>query len=514
MIKSVKLIFLCVFVFSTAVGQSAFAVDESKNEDAQATIFGVVVKNSSVFDAQQLLNAYFSLIGQKATKENLDHIAENIIGLYRKNAYFQPTVIIKKDPNFSGIYQAYVSEPVLLSFDVSEGDSDSRASAVSFLNPLLGGVIVDEKTFRYLESALEGRLGVGIEIEHSALNEEDGGFQLTVKFVGSVKSILSISNEGTNSLGKEVISAEVQFIEQVPGFKSIYVNTFDTIKTDGYRSLGFGFNSGITKNNELLFSANISRGRYENVFDSSIPDIIYDRQFIKIGWQYQPSESNSFSNAIFSGFIFNDLTREQYSEDIDEKLRSFELGYWQQNVWQHSAVFLRTRYEQGIDSWGAQLEGPLADTNTEIDYSLVSAQLIFNQNFSWNIGLRTDIQGQYTSDNLPLSQRFTIANNSLARAFESGEINGDSGVGIKLEVSKGDDLALLSSRLVPYGYYSVGRVRDNVTTQSTTAASIGLGVRWFNRFISTYVELGKPLEEDSVYRTSSPRVKASISVLF
>ncbi|MGI1677291.1 MAG: hypothetical protein K6L75_01045 [Cellvibrionaceae bacterium] len=454
------------------------------------------------------------MIGKEASTENINEIKKKVISLYLNDGYFQPSIEVKKDSQFPNIYQAIVVEPILLGFEVKGGNSDIRSKAVNFLNSLLGGSIVNEKTFTYLENALESRLGVGINIEHSLLDQQNQGFNIVVKIVGSINSTLSVSNEGTNRLGREIISAEVQLVEQVSGFKSVYISTFNTLKTDGYRSIGAGFNSGVSKNNELIFDLNISRGRYENLFDKTVPDVVYDRRFMKLGWQFQPSESNSFSNAVFLNIISNDLEREQYTTDFEEKLRSVEVGYWQQNVWQGNTLYWQITGEQGLDSLGAKLEGPLADSNVEIDYSLFRARLAFNQNLPWDIGVRTDLQGQYTEDFLPFTQRYTIANDSLVRAFESGEINGDSGIAAKIEISKGEDLALLSSRFVPYGYYSLGKVRDNINTESITAASVGLGIRWFNRHVFSFVELGKPLEEDSIYRTDSPRIRAAVRLYF
>ncbi|MGH1472362.1 MAG: ShlB/FhaC/HecB family hemolysin secretion/activation protein [Cellvibrionaceae bacterium] len=516
--KLVALSFLCLISFLGALSHSVYAIDlEAKSisgYDAESPIFGVVVKSSSVFSAEQLLNSYFDLIGKPASKENLRKLQSNIINLYRDHNYFSPTIQIKKNLQHPKIYQVIVSEPVLLGFEVTGGDSETRARAISFLNSLLGGAIANKKTFEYLEASLEGRLNVGIDIMHLPLDSKNNGFSILVKIVGSINSQLTVSNEGTSRLGREIISAQLQFSKKIPGFNLVYISTYNTLKSDGYRSVGAGFNSDLSKNNELIFEVNLSRGRYENLIDNTIPDVVYDRRFILLGWQYQPKGSNLFSNAFFTSLKLNDFDREQYLLDFEEKLRSAELGYWQQNVWKNNALFWQLNAEKGLDSVGAKLEGPLADANIEIDYSVIRARLAFNQNLPWDIGIRTDIQGQYTSDYVPFSQRFTISNDSLARAFESGEVNGDSGIGFKVEMSKGDDLALLSSRLVPYGYYSLGKVRDNFSTESVTAGSIGLGLRWFNRHLFSYVEIGKPLEEYSRYRTNTPRIRASMRLLF
>lgn len=482
--------------------------------DESTKIFGVVVKNSTAFTSEQFLDKYFSVIGQKTSEENLLKIYQAIIHVYRENGYFSPEISIKKDPRYPSILQVIVNEPVLLSYDVKGGDSETQAKAKSILNALLGSEISSKQSLEYLEATLAGRLNSGIRISDPVYDEKNHGFHIEINVVGSVQTQITVSNEGNDRLGREVFSAQVQLTKKIPGFKSVYFNTYNTLRTDGYRSVGAGFTSEITKRNELLLSANVSRGRYENLFDSSIPDIVYDRQFLRLGWQYLPVNNNRLSNAIFLNVIANNLEREQYVFDFEENLRAVQLGYWQQNVWNSRSLFWQLQAEQGLDSLGAEVVGPLANTTTEIDYTLVNGRLAFYQSFPKSFGLRTDIQGQYSSDNVPFSQRMTIANNFLARAFESGEINGDSGIGLKLELSKGGDLALLSSRIVPYGYYSLGRVRDNLDEVSTTAASVGLGLRWFNRFMSTYVELGKPLEEDSRYRTDQPRIRASLRFFF
>ncbi len=475
-------------------------------------ISGVVTENATAFPAQNLMMSYFDLIGSSATEKNLALLEEGIVNHYLKNGYFAPQVFVESHPQFGNIFSVKISEPILLSFRVNGGRSDTRTKANSYLNTLIGSNLVSSSAINYLVSSLENRLGVGVDLSYTELTQPARGFDIAVQLTGDISSSLTLSNSGNNSLGRETVFAEIQFVEQLPGFNSIYLNTFDSLDGNGYRSLGAGFNYELNSNNEVNLNTNRSRVRYK--YDSRIKDTIYDQTFISLKWQVNVAESANTAKYFYANYINQQLERRNLTTDLEETLNIVELAYWQQNLSNNSSNYWKLGFGKGLDSMGSELVGVVADSDIELDFSRYTMELIYNLDITENSSLTIDFSAQYSNDYLPYSQRFVAASNSVAPAYEFGEWSGDSGAGFKVELARGVNLSLLSSRWVPYLYYGAGKVRDNYRKESTSVGSVGLGARWFNKKMSFYCELGKPLTEDSVYRGSHARVDTGLTLWF
>jgi len=502
----------CIFLFLIDVMMSQIVVSEISNSEGYSVIAGVVVENSSVFSSEELLPSYFEMIGMAATNENLSELQKNISNNYTQKGFYPPYVTISSHVGLNNIFLVRLEEPVLLAFKIEGGWGDTRIKASSYLNTLLGSNLVDEKAFEYLEKSLEQRLGVGVEISYSEKDQNAFGFDVLVRLTGNVNTRVSFSNTGNNSLSRETIFAELQLIQQISGFNSIYINTFNSLDGDAYRSLGLGFDFEINPKNELKFSTNKSRIRYEQVGQPN--DLIYVAKRASLEWQLQLTETQTLAKYFFVSLSGRNLQRKNISVDIEETLRVVNLGYWKQSLGINNSIYWSVDFSKGFDSMGAKLEGSAVNRDIEIDFSKYRARLIFNQDLNENVSLNFGVSAQYSADHLPFSERFAIASNSIAPAYESGEWSGDSGLGFKVEIARGVNLSLLSSRWVPYAYYGAGKVRNNAENNSTSAASIGAGVRWFNNAMTLYCELGKPLIEDSTYRESHPRLAAGLTLWF
>lgn len=502
--------YILLFLANVLTCRAAFS--EINNAEEYSVIAGVIIENSSVFSSEDLLPSYFELIGTAATNEKLSELQTNIFNAYTKNGYYSPYVTISSHSEFKNIFLVSIEEPLLLAFKIEGGWGDARIKASNYLNSLLGSNFVDERAFEYLENALEHRLGIGVEISHSELDKNNFGFDVLVNLTGDVNARVSFSNTGNNNLSRETIFAEVQLVQQVPGFNTIYLNTFNSLDGDAYRSLGLGFNFELNPKNELRFSTNKSRVRYEQLGQPS--DLIYTVKRTSLEWQLQLMETQTLAKYFFTSLSGRSLQRENIAVDIEEILRVVNLGYWQQSLGKNSSTYWSMAMAKGFDSLGAKLEGSAVNTDIELDFSKYSARLVFNQDLSENVSFNLAVSAQYSSDYLPFSERFVIASNSIAPAYESGEWSGDSGLGFKVEIARGVNLSLLSSRWVPYAYYGAGKARNNSQGNSTSVASLGLGVRWFNNMMTLYCELGKPLIEDSAYRGSHPRLAAGLTLWF
>lgn len=494
------------------LGLSLFLNSVYGQENRNTIIGAVVIEGATAFKRQTLQNAYFDLVGLNANAANLQRITSRISAYYGEENYYIPEVSIGSHPTIQNAFVVAVKEPTLVSFSVSGGSTRTQQETRTLVNNLRGQIVYSPEQLTYLKDALEQRLQVGIDITPTYIMK--GGRNIHANFVlrGAINTNVTVSNEGSDRLGKELIAADTSFYEIIPGVREWYLYTNNTISSSAFRSVGTGLIFNLGAFNEIEVNAGMSKARLE--FDDASPDMEFQRQNVSLFWRFQNDFSNSSGINFWLGLLGRNFQQEQMVEDVNEKLRLAEAGYSQYFLADNSTHSWRLTFSKGLDGSGADISGPLADPNTELDFSVVNIGLINQLVFPKQWSLRVDTLGQLSDNNLPFSQQFSIASNATARAFEGGELSGDSGVGVKFELRRNVESSFLTDTWIPYLYYGIGKVKSNLTDQSITGASAGLGVRWFSKYYSGFAELGKPIKEESVYRDSDPRAKISVSVHF
>jgi hemolysin activation/secretion protein len=129
--------------------------------------------------------------------------------------------------------------------------------------------------------------------------------------------------------------------------------------------------------------------------------------------------------------------------------------------------------------------------------------------------------GQYALDALLAPEQFAFGGSQFGRAYDAAEIVGDSGVALNLELRFTDTVPEQWLQMYEfYGFYDIGKVwsrqTSNIDSQEASAMSAGLGVRLnFNRWLSGYVELDKPLTRNVAAKNNDdPRVFGGILVTY
>ena len=501
------------FLFPVAAALLTLLVLATPNAAmAESEFIGAVVSSgSSAFSQQQLMDAYIDLIGAPNNPHNLDRIRNRIVALYGENGYYLPQITFAESSETANVFIFTIREPILKSFTVQSSSNRLQADADGFLNTLVGSPIYSSALIRELDTALETRLGVDVNVKSENVPNSIGDFHVDVVVAGGQDVLIAVANEGSDRLGKETFTAEWILRNSVPGLKQLYFSTFNTLTSDGFRSVGSGVTVDASTNSEFLVDGYASRALLEV---PTGPDIEFERQNLSISWRYYLSQEFLRANGFTVALLVRNFQQSQTMEDIDEQLRLMDVGYWSYHQFNRHTLSWALSARQGLDAIGAENTGPLADPATDIDFNRLNAYVVNDIAIADLWALRIDTLLQISSDNLPFSQRFAIASNATARAFESGELNGDSGVGIKFELRRDLHMQSLPGQWIPYIYYGIGRVKDNLLEEKTSGAAIGLGSRWYHRAWSAYLEVGKPLIEESVYKTSTPRAQASLSYRF
>jgi hemolysin activation/secretion protein len=166
---------------------------------------------------------------------------------------------------------------------------------------------------------------------------------------------------------------------------------------------------------------------------------------------------------------------------------------------------------QGLDSLGAHTMVQASGQQPDLDYQryVLSYRLAQQIGERWSATL--GVQGQWSADNVPESERFIIGGRQLGGAFDPASVTGDRGVGARAEAARIGSLPRLNLPVQTYAYVDYGMARSNSdAVPSDSASSAGGGVRMSYGSLSGSLEVATPIEEPH----SNPLAQQGTRVFF
>lgn len=481
--------------------------------EPERTIAAVVFEGVTAFGAEQLLPLYADSLGKAAGAQQQNQLQARTRSLYLRRGFLAPAVSVAAHPDNANIIRIRVKEPEIDSFRLAGGLARQRAAVRERVPPLLGWRPVSQKDLARFARAVELAVGVGLK---TRTEETSPGYHRAfISIAPKIRGELTYSAEGSQRLGQHMAGGSLSVYGPGAGIRDIYVSATHTLESDGYRNLGTGLSFAPSERDRLYIDFSTARAVPQD--ESLKPDKVYKRIWSRLKWRRDLIDAGQFTLAVDGALILRDYTRQRGDEtEIDERLRMAEaraLAYVKSTN-STSRVSLSAR--AGVDSMGAQREGTRADGTLDLAFQLLAARYTLWHGLPADFSLKLDLAGQYSTDNLPYSQRFSAGGNRYIRAYEPGEFSGDSGVGSKLELRRGfqSDRWLSSVRWVPYLYYGIATAHENDSRERASAAATGFGLRALASRASAYIELGKPLTTKSEYKNTDPRLTGRLTVRF
>jgi len=471
----------------------------------------IIVEGASAFSQREFFPLYRDLLGEPLTRQRRDRLQQQIVTLYRDRGFAAPAVDITRDDRSSQVVNVSINEPVVTAVAV-RGFGDSEAAllrrmarpAVNYRGPLSGSQLAA------LVQNMEQRLDRPVTVDLEQQANTDARYTLVVSPRRQLGGSITYSLEGSDRLGRQLVYARLALDNPAKYASEAYLSALHTLNSDGFRTLGAGVTLAPAAAHRVDLSASLARARPRDTASEQV----YNRQRYRLGWRHGLIRDDGREMTLLSSFTVRDYTFDIDSrERVDERLRVAGLGLDNRWLWRGRSLSLEVTGRQGLDSLGAQREGPGAVQQTDLDFTLVQTRATLRQALPAGLSFRLDLDGQYSRDRLPFSERFSIGGYRYARAYEPGEFTGDRGIGSKLEVRRGFALPSLGhTRLVPYAYYGVARTFDNQRSERQSAAAAGAGVRLLGERIYAYLEVGKPLTAVSDYREDEPRVTGRLTL--
>lgn len=486
------------------------AADASAEEPA---LGAVVFDGVTAFSAPQLIPLYAERLGESTDSQLKTRLSTVIRDYYIDQGFLSPAVQLRTHPENAHILVAEVTEPRITKVQLTGGTVDLRAAVRDRLSPLQERAPVSQQDIKRFTRALESAVGVRLTttIEQIAPGQHRIAYTLNPEIHGE----LTYSAEGSQTLGKHMVAGKVRVTGLGAGIREIYLFGLHTVESSGYRNLGAGLSYNATETDTVNADVSSSRAVPQN--QRTDPERTYERIWSQLRWRHRLLDSTAFTLSLDSSLMLRDYTRERGTDtEVDEQLRMASLGAlaYAKHTGRLSRFGVSGR--MGVDNFGAKRSGSRVNESLDLDFQILHAFYTLWQELPADLSLKLDLSGQYSSDNLPYSQRFSIGGNNIALAYEPGEFSGDSGLGSKLELRRSfiSDHWLPGTRWVPYVYYGAARAYQNQSGDRESGAATGAGLRLLSRKVSAYIEVGKPLTTASTYKDNDLRLTGRLTTYF
>lgn len=491
----------------------ALALPAVCSSASERTIGAVVFEGVSAFGAEQLLPLYADSLGKAPDTQQQARLRTRTRDYYIRQGYLSPAVSVSAHTGNENILVVHVEEPRIDEIQITGGVSKKRDSVRERMQPLRERSPISKIDIERFSRALELAVGVGLKTNLEEVSP--GRHRITFTIAPKVRGELTYSAEGSRRLGQHMVGGSVSIYGPGAGLREIYVSAIHTIESAGYRNIGTGLS--FSTSDRDTFYADISSSRAVPQDEDASPSKVYRRLWSRLKWRHGLIDSGTFTLDVDGSVTLRDYTRERGDEtEIDERLRMASASALAYVKGGNSTSRFGLSGRTGMDALGAERSGTRASDAIDLAFNVIDARYTLWHGLPADFSLKLDVAGQYSGDNLPYSQRFSVGGSRFARAYEPGEFSGDSGIGSKLELRRGfnSDRWLSGVRWVPYLYYGIASTHENETSESASAAAAGLGLRMLTGAATAYIELGKPLTMESEHQDKTPRLTGRLTAYF
>lgn len=480
---------------------------------AEQTTGAVVFEGVSTFSSAQLFPIYADRLGKAPSTKNRNLLRQRTRDYYASQGYLEPKVVVSVDSETTQIIIVRVEEPKVDDIRIAGGTPKQRASLRERTTPLRSRVPVSKLDIDRFVRALERAERVGLKSRITMVSP--GRYRLALTIAPRIEGEITYSAEGSDRLGRNLVGGTVSVYGPGAGLGRIYISGIHTVDSAGYRNIGIGASMPLTDRDHLYADISSSRAVPQDV--STSPSKVYRRLWSRLRLRHELINSETLALALDGSLTLRDYTRERGSDtEVDEQLRMADIGAVAYIYNKAGTSRISVNGNAGLDAAGAKRSGSRANESIDLAFQLVDARYTFWCSLPADLSMKLDVGGQYSGDNLPYSQRFSVGGSRFARAYESGEFSGDSGIGTKLEFRRGfdSDFGITGARWIPYIYYGIAKAYENEAHDSLSAAASGLGLRLQTKNVSAYIEFGKPLTADSEYKNSNTRLTGRVTAYF
>jgi hemolysin activation/secretion protein len=448
----------------------------------------------TAYRPEELRPLFEPLLNKEITVRELYGIAGAVQARYQEDGYILSFALVPPQTVEDGVFTITVVEGYIDSV-VVEGIEGRLAETVQrTLDPITRSRPLhsdDLERYLLLTNDLAGVRATGLLRPSKDIQ---GASELVVKPVHDpVDGSLLLDNRGSKYAGPLQGGAEVVLNSLLGLGESLAVRVTTTKPTSELKSLAINFNQPIGSEG-LRLELDVNYAVTEPGFTLDQFDVETESLRAELRARYPLIRTRAETLYLDVGIGVVESDVDVLDDDFSrDRLREALAGltYLRSNVLGgRSGVSIRL--VQGIPFLGASdpdnddtSRDDMAPDFTKFTLDAAHLQPLFN-----GFGLTVAVRGQIALQPLPAAEEFALGGARFGRAYDPGEITGEHGLALSLELGYdvplgdylNDDIIKLVQKIRPYFYYDVGRVWDDDTsasqglTQSLSSAGVGLRI--------------------------------------
>lgn len=467
-------------------------------DDQLLNFVDIRLSGVSVYRPEDLQPLYAALLNQEITVADLYGIAQAIQAQYQQDGYTLSFALITPQTVEDGIFTITVVEGYIDRVIIEDMEGGLKETLARILSPITESRPLhsdDLERYLLLANDLAGISATGLLRPSSSVQ---GASELVIKSaLIPVTGSLTIDNRGSEFAGPwrasaggalnsflsdgEALTAQISLARPIKELRSISAGYAQPIGSDGWRlNLSAGYS--MAEPGFTLDELDVETKTLSTSIDLSYPLIRTRDETLYLNGGFATQDSDV------------DVLGADFSHD---RLRELVAGL----------TYLRTDSEggrsginfriiQGLPFFAAS-DPDRDDTSradaqpefTKATFQIDHARALFDRFVFTGSG-----KGQVASQQLLASEEFSLGGQNFGRAYNTGEITGEHGFAISLELGYDFQLPTLQpstnvgdkynpdfEQIRPYVYYDFGKAWDDKTISSDglsqSLSSIGLGVR-------------------------------------
>ena len=439
-------------------------------EGSAVTITGVRFRGAKA--PRPVAAAATRFLGRPASKATLQAMATALSDAYGESDVALYTVAIPQQDFSGGTVEVQLTEATVIRAVVS-GDPNAHPRLRERIAPLVAEKPLSRSTFERQFTLMRAIPGLTVDPQFTDPTNS-GELVLTATAKQRRRKVtVGFGNRGVDLLGDGQFDANAEFYGVARDGDQVTLTGSAASNFKRYRYAGAAYAVPVAANG-LTLSANAA---YLETRPRGVPiegraklagvTLSYPllRNFHQAGDISLGVDGINSDNAVFGNLI------------ATERTRAVRAAAGFTNSRERTNLALSASLSHGFDALGARVTAPLADAK----FAKASLAASFAQAIGKRAALRINGSGQYSRDALPAAERFAIGGEAIGRAFDTGLLTGDRGVGGLAELAyrpvKAQHFAL--SEL--YTFVDAGKVgidrRGAAPGGSFSLASAGIGGR-------------------------------------
>jgi hemolysin activation/secretion protein len=446
---------------------------QGSDQPIQTIVFEGAEAPTRVAEAAQ------AFVGRPATRANLIELAGALSRAYEKTDVALYTVSIPTQDSTDGVVTVELVEGWVDRVQVKSPANERFPLLERIANKMVGEKPLTRSRYERQASLMQGL--PGMQLEQSVENPEgDDSVELIVTPKQRRAAVaFGINNRGPNLLGDLVLNAGLDLYRLAMDGDQLSFTAAATPKPKHYRAAEASYAMPIGADGLRLTASGAWVGTKAKTID-----IRGEAKFAALNLSYPILRRAKDAADISIGIDGVDSDNALFGNIFaTEKTRAMRASAVYASASERHNLTANAIASQGLDILGAEV----AEPNGEAGFTKLSGGATFEQLLVPRLLGRINATGQLSGDRLPAAELFSIGGPTIGRAFDTGILTGDRGIGgfVELAFRPVSAADFQKSELYLFGDAATLTIEERglIPQQSFSLASAGAGVRmrWKDR---------------------------------